>query len=367
VAARLPGRPRVSILYRRTRAEMPADREEFAAALADGADYAELSLPEAMAPAAAGGLPTLRVREMALGAPDASGRRAPVPTERVREVPCDLLIAAVGETPDRALFERLGARVGPDGRPAVDPLTMATSVPGVYAAGDARRGPSSIIAGAADGRLAAYAILRAAGLEPAVERRAPAPPDPAKLSRRGEILPGLPPDHPEFVAREAERCLECGSACLRCVEVCPNRANVALPVPVDGPLVQAIQIVHADDLCNECGNCGFFCPYDGEPYAGKPTLFRDEAALRASANAGFAFVPAGSAAPRAAGSAAREASEAGQRSGPSLVVRLSPGRNAAVATLPYADWRAQAGASPLLAIARTVFDAHSYLLPGGQA
>lgn len=367
VAARLPGRPRVSILYRRTRAEMPADREEFAAALADGADYAELSLPEAMTPAAAGGLPALRVREMALGAPDASGRRAPVPTPRVREVPCDLLIAAVGESPDRALFERLGAQVGPDGRPAVDPLTMATTVPGVYAAGDARRGPSSIIAGAADGRLAAYAILRAAGLEPAIEERAPTPPDPDRLSRRGEILPGLPPDHPEFVAREAARCLACDSACLRCVEVCPNRANVALPVPDGGPLAQAIQIVHVDDLCNECGNCGFFCPYDGEPYAGKPTLFRDEAALRASANAGFAFVAAGPARKPGARGAAGGTAAAGLPGEPSLVVRLTPGRDAAVATLPYADWRARAASSPLLAVARTVCDAHSYLLPGGPA
>ena len=147
----------------------------------------------------------------------------------------------------------------------------------------------------------------------------------------------------------------------------PKIVRVALPVPVHGPLVQAIQIVHVDDLCNECGNCGFFCPYEGEPYAGKPTLFRDEAALRASANAGFAFVAAGPAGKPGARGAAGGTAAAGLSAEPNLVVRLSPGRDAAVATLPYADWRAQAGASPLLAVARTVFDAHSYLLPGGQA
>ncbi len=60
----------------------------------------------------------------------------------------------------------------------------------------------------------------------------------------------------------------------RCVEVCPNRANFALPrAPADSS--QAIQILHIDALCNECGNCGVFCPYEGEPYRDKPTLFRD--------------------------------------------------------------------------------------------
>ncbi|MHB8078094.1 MAG: putative selenate reductase subunit YgfK [Candidatus Krumholzibacteriia bacterium] len=347
VAARLPGRPAVHILYRRTLAEMPADREEFAAALADGVTYLELSLPEGLIPGAGDALPRLRVREMELGEPDASGRRAPVASGRVREMPCDLLIAAVGESPDRSLFAGLGAQVGRDGRPLVDARTLATTAPGIYAAGDARRGPASIIAGVADGRLAAHAILRAAGLEPTLAPAGPAAPDYAKLSRRGEILPVLPADHPDFVAREAERCLSCGAACLRCVEVCPNRANVALPVAPGGATVQAIQIVHVDDLCNECGNCGFFCPYDGLPYAGKPTLFRDEAALRASADAGFAFT--------------------GPAAAPTLVVRGEAGTQAAVTTHAFADWTGNAAGSALPAIARTIHESHRYLLAGGQA
>ncbi len=347
VAARLPGKPRVSILYRRSLAEMPADREEFEAALADGVTYAELFQPEGIIPACGGDLPRLRVREMELGEPDASGRRAPVPTPRVSEMPCDLLIAAVGERPDRTLFEGLGAQVGRDGRPLVDARTMATTAPGIYAAGDARRGPASIIAGVADGRLAAGAILRAAGLEPAPEPSAPGAPDYAKLSRRGEILHGLPTDHPDFAGREAERCLACDAACLRCVEVCPNRANIALPVVSGDALAQAIQIVHVDDLCNECGNCGFFCPYDGQPYAGKPTLFRDEASLRVSNNAGFAFT--------------------GPAAAPTLVVRGETGKQAAVTTHVFADWNRAAAGSALLTIARTIHDTHRYLLAGGKA
>ena len=347
VAARLPGKPTASILYRRTLAEMPADREEFEAALADGAQFAELSLPERMTPSSGLARPVLRVREMTLGEPDASGRRAPVRSDRVRDIACDLLIAAVGEIPDSALFASLGASIGKDGRPVVDPDTMETSVAGLYAAGDARRGPSSIIASEADGRKAAYAILRAAGIEPEVERFGLKAPDFDALSRRGEILESLPADDPGFAKREVERCLSCGSACLRCVEVCPNRANIALPVTTSGALAQSIQILHVDDLCNECGNCGFFCPYDGRPFADKPTLFADEASLRSSCNAGFAF--------------------AGPTTSPTLVIRSIPGDKDNVSTLAFAVWTREASDSPLLAMAKTVQEAHRYLVSGGKA
>jgi putative selenate reductase len=358
VACRLAGKPAVSILYRRTLAEMPADREEFEAALADGARYRELALPEAAAPAKGGALPTLTVRAMELGEPDASGRRAPIASARASELPCDLIVAAVGETPDRALFERLGARVGKDGRPVADPDTMLTELPGLYAAGDARRGPSSIISAEADGRKAAYAILRVAGMEPTVDRIQPGAPDYEALSRRGAYLPSVAiaagverGADPAFVRREAERCLSCGSACLRCVEVCPNRANMAIPVaaPAGGPYKQAIQILHVDDLCNECGNCGFFCPYEGEPYLGKPTLFSDEASLRASKNAGFAFM--------------------GDAASPSLLLRSAAGEAGGVEVLPFAEWTrtATAANAALIALARALRDGHGYLIPGGRA
>jgi len=352
VAARLPGKPTVSILYRRSLAEMPADREEFEMALEDGVTYSALSLPERMTPAIGCGVPVLRVREMKLGEPDESGRRSPLPSDRVRDIPCDLIIAAVGESPDTALFESLGASVGKDGRPVTNPDTMMTSVYGIYATGDARRGPASIIAAEADGRKAAYAILRAKGIEPEVGIFGPKAPDMEALSRRGEILQSLPANDPGFAAREAERCLSCGSACLRCVEVCPNRANFALtikagdlPVKDVGVLVQSIQILHVDDLCNECGNCGFFCPYDGKPYTDKPTLFTDEVSLRASSNAGFAFT--------------------GTPSSPTLVLRSKPGDQADVASLAFPAWTRGALSSPLLSMAKIVYEEHHYLVPGG--
>jgi putative selenate reductase len=104
-----------------------------------------------------------------------------------------------------------------------------------------------------------------------------------------------------------------------------------------------------DDLCNECGNCGFFCPYEGEPYLGKPTLFSDEASLRASKNAGFAFV--------------------GEPGSPSLLLRSAVGENSAVELLPYAAWTRTATAenAALIALARTVRENHGYLIPGGRS
>jgi putative selenate reductase len=94
--------------------------------------------------------------------------------------------------------------------------------------------------------------------------------------------------------REASRCLQCASVCDKCVEVCPNRANqsyVTAPVQwqiarltcAGGALIvagyeafevrQTRQIVHIDDLCNECGNCATFCVHAGKPYADKPRLY----------------------------------------------------------------------------------------------
>ena len=71
--------------------------------------------------------------------------------------------------------------------------------------------------------------------------------------------------------------------CETCADVCPNRANVAVKLP-DG----RAQILHVDRLCNECGNCAAFCPYDSAPYREKFTLFHDRAGFGESAeNQGF--------------------------------------------------------------------------------
>jgi putative selenate reductase len=339
VALRLPGVEDVAISYRRGRAEMPADREELENALGEGARLIELTLPERASPASGGGGPWLSLRIMALGEPDPSGRRAPVPTDRSSAVECDLLVAALGETPDRALFERLGLPLGGDGKPIFDEETLRTPRAGTYVGGDAARGPSSIISAAADGSRAARAILAAAGLAAPERGYAPPPPDPRRLAARGAMVEGLRPEAPLFLEREAERCLACDSACLRCVEVCPNRANTALAA--GGAFAQSLQILHVDALCNECGNCGLFCPYEGEPYRDKATLFEGLDAMGRSRNVGFAVVAG-------AGGARLFFREA--EGGP--VAEARPG------------WEAGEGAASLVELARIVVRDHAYLLGG---
>ena len=361
LALRLPGVEDVRLSYRRSIAQMPADREELENAVAEGGILMELSLPERSYQGHDG--PWLSLRAMELGPKDSSGRRSSQPTDRSFRVACDLLVAAVGEEPDRAFLESFGLKLGTDGRPIYDPETQAGG-PGLYVGGDAARGPASIIAAEADGRRAALGILRELKLtrEPKLtgERRpegevgaggaaraeAGSTAD-RYLERRGRFIDSLDPRVPEFAQREADRCLGCDEVCLRCVEVCPNRANFALPVSQTDGFAQGLQILHIDALCNECGNCGLFCPYEGEPFRGKPTLFVDREAMLASRNIGVVFE--------------------GEGAAPRLLVRQIEG--AAPVDLSFEDWSAADRIPPksdkgLFTMAWHIWFEHSYLIGG---
>lgn len=91
-------------------------------------------------------------------------------------------------------------------------------------------------------------------------------------------------------SEESGRCLGCSGICENCVEVCPNRANISIRVPG----MEKHQIIHVDYLCNECGNCRSFCPYDSAPYLDKFTLFADEKDMEDSRNQGFTVLDAAS-------------------------------------------------------------------------
>ncbi|MFW5647179.1 MAG: putative selenate reductase subunit YgfK, partial [Acetivibrio ethanolgignens] len=82
--------------------------------------------------------------------------------------------------------------------------------------------------------------------------------------------------------KDGERCLSCNTVCECCVDVCPNRANVAI-VMENG----SVQIIHVDRMCNECGNCKSFCPYASAPYKDKFTLFHTKEDFENSTNNGF--------------------------------------------------------------------------------
>jgi putative selenate reductase len=278
VAKRLKGVKDVTVLYRRTEREMPADREEYREAVEEGVVFNFLSNPESLEDGA------VRIRKMALGSPDESGRRRPVETGEVYSLPASFIVAAISETVDADLLKTMGLSFDGKG-PRVNSESCATADPGVYLLGDARTGPSTIVACIAEGRKAVDHIL--------ANRQADAIVDPGPVPTEPEAIPGrkgrvqeslVPEDRADFAAREMERCLECHAICNKCVDVCPNRANIALPVEGFG---HANQILHIDAYCNECGNCGQFCPWEGNPYKDKLTIFNLETDFNHSDNSGF--------------------------------------------------------------------------------
>ncbi len=268
-ALRLPGVRKVSLVYRRTARYMPAAEEELNEALADGVGFLEL-----LSPLGWDGR-NLECARMALGKADASGRRAPVETGETVRVPADLVVAAVGEKPDAALYRRLGLPVDKRGLPVIDPDTFESPVKGVYVAGDGRRGPATVVEAIADASRVAAAITGSAFDESRHEGDNAAAGAARARTGRGEIHldPGARP--------KASRCLQCAAVCEHCVETCPNRANVT--VEAEG----RPQIVHLDWLCNECGNCAAFCPFDAEPFREKLTLFASREDFLDSSNPGF--------------------------------------------------------------------------------
>ncbi len=267
-ARRVKGVEHVYLVYRRTARYMPADEEELRLALADGVEFMELLAPYSLENG------ELICKQCVLGEADASGRRSPVETETVVRVPCTTLISAIGEKVDAEQFAANGLAVSERGRAVVAPDTLETSQKGVYVVGDANRGPATVVEAIADARRVADAVAGKYNYEIPAEARQCAE---GCLERQG-ILHGY-----DDAGKEVDRCLGCSTICECCVQVCPNRANVAIRVPG----VEMPQIIHVDKMCNECGNCLVFCPYDSAPYKEKFTLFATEAEFDGSGNKGF--------------------------------------------------------------------------------
>ena len=251
-----------TLVYRRTKKYMPADAEELELAMADGVKFLELVSPVEQKDG------KLLCRKMKLGEPDESGRRSPVDTGETVELPCDTVISAVGERVDDDELAAYGIHVGEKGRPS-----FATNLPGVYTAGDVFRGPATVVEGIADAAAFAEEVVGHAH-EAAIPEKA-IPSRESCIAKKGVLC--------ESAKREGDRCLACNTVCQVCADVCPNRANVVIALP-DGRR----QILHVDRMCNECGNCAVFCPYDSAPYKEKFTLFHDRAGFDESPdNQGF--------------------------------------------------------------------------------
>ena len=267
-AKRIPGVEHVRLIYRRTKHYMPADEEELQLAIEDGVEFLELLAPVG----AENG--KLKCSVMELGAPDASGRRSPVDTGRTEEYPADTIIAAIGETIDTSLYAELGIEMDVKGRPVVDGNMMTTEA-GVYAVGDSRRGPATVVEAIADSAKAAAAIAGISYDKYAEENIAA---DEKRYTAKKGVQSRDTKKTPD------DRCLGCPTVCEVCTDVCPNRANVAIHVPGKCKA----QIIHVDGMCNECGNCEVFCPYKGgRPYKDKFTLYWSEEDFLDSTNEGF--------------------------------------------------------------------------------
>ena len=269
-AKRNAGVEHVYLVYRRTRRYMPADEEELVMALEDGVEFKELLSPVKLENG------QLLCKVMQLSDYDVSGRRGVAETGEIVWVPADTVIAAVGEKVPTDWYQANGLAVSEKGRLYVDEKTLKTSDDNVYAAGDGLYGPATVVEAIRDGRKVAEAIageVLARDFDKLAEEE-------KVYAKRGVLK------EEQKETKEAGRCLGCSTICENCVEVCPNRANIAIQVPG----MEKHQIIHVDYLCNECGNCKSFCPYSSAPYLDKFTLFETEADMENSKNQGFAVL-----------------------------------------------------------------------------
>jgi len=301
----------VTVVYRRTIAQMPAGQEEIEALFDERIEVRELLSPKKIVRRQNGNLAGMECQRNKLGKKDDSGRARPVPIpDAIEVIEADAIIVAVSQGADVDFLEKTGIKLGESGNIRVD-ANMMTNREGVFAGGDAVRGASTIITAIADGRAAAREICQREGITIPPERKLhksisrndylvkrtmreyppPIPTVAAELRTMGtEVNAPLTRDQ---ARTEAGRCLGCDEFCGLCQTVCPNRANLIFEVtPISltlGKYVwrngsmekagdtrfvveQESQIVNIAEFCNECGNCRTFCPTAGAPYLDKPRL-----------------------------------------------------------------------------------------------
>ncbi|MFC1961587.1 FAD-dependent oxidoreductase [Chloroflexota bacterium] len=278
-AARL-GTKRVTILYRRSRAEMPADPDEIEQALAEGIKIKYLVAPTKIR--RENEYLVITSVKMKLGEPDASGRSRPVPIEGSEfEGNFDALITAIGQAP--LTPGTFNIRMGKGSTIQVDPVTLTTNRVGVFAGGDAVTGPATVTEALAAGRLAA------ARIDDYLQHRYPTAPKKRDTIKKDfssetiEAIRKIERIEPHFLSPEARkkafepveqvydwetatnqarRCLRCGmgaeilsqdrcATCLTCLRICPYH----VPYLDDTGTIQI-----PADQCQACGICVAECP-----------------------------------------------------------------------------------------------------------
>ncbi len=271
MAKRSKGVDEVSIVYRRTETYMPASQEDV-----NMVKEENIKIYELLAPKSYDGK-KLMCEKTKLGDYDESGRKSVEGTGELIELEFDSVIGATGAKVDTTHFERNGIKLNSKGKPQLKDA-LESSEDSVYIIGDCKSGPSTIVQGIADAKIIAMDILKRESIGNDFVKYTIDEKEEAIYSKRG-ILELAKSDE-----EEGNRCLKCDQICEVCVEVCPNRANVI--IEVEG-FNQVHQIAHIDGMCNECGNCGVFCPHAGNPYKDKVTVFWTKEDFDLSDNVGF--------------------------------------------------------------------------------
>jgi len=290
--ARRLGAAKVTLLYRRTRKEMPAHPMEIEAALEEGVELTELSAPTELVQEN-NRLQALTCIRMELGEPDASGRRSPVPKDGSEyRLPCDFVISAIGQDVDLCGLQQ-------------DPLlkstrhstlvfsasTFETSLPGVFTGGDMATGPAVAIDAIAHGKIAANAIdhyVRSgkavgrtqefvsrketfgdipesdfAGLAKIQKEKMPELPAAERARTFEEVELGFAPAQAKA---EAGRCLECGCSAYFDCDLRKHAVNFGVDI---GKFVGEVRKYRVDkahpfitldpNKCIACGRCVRTC------------------------------------------------------------------------------------------------------------
>ncbi len=240
-SARRSGAENAFILYRRGLGEMPARPEEIGECREEGISIHPLTQPVRFI-GEEGKVKAIECIKMCLTGQDDSGRRKPEPipgTEFTMEV--DAVITALGQEADWAcLTPECACTLTPWGTMKVDPLTLQSEDPDIFAGGDAIRGPQTVIEAIADGRRAAISIDRflkgqdlrldrdiewkaitapqRGNVDPSPRSHMPRLEVQARIKNFDEVQTGLPE---EKAVQEARRCISCGSCC---IQACPYDA-----------------------------------------------------------------------------------------------------------------------------------------------
>ncbi len=260
------GAKKVKILYRRSLEELPAAREEVEAAKADGVTFEFLTLPLRFLgkDGKVAGIESIKVK---LGEPDKSGRKKPIPIAGSEfRLDADAVIVAIRQKPDVSYFAQDGLSVQDEGNIAADPQTLATSLPGVFAGGDAVSGPSCIIDAMSYGRQAAesidcYLVKKLYTPKQITTPLTALSEETSRNIKHTTRIPLIPRQYSgEDAVSESLRCLGCGfgatvdsdkcAACLACVRICPYQ------VP---KIVEDKAYVDLNE-CQSCGFCFAECP-----------------------------------------------------------------------------------------------------------